>query len=162
MPRSIFIFFSQQNLGSISPIPPTTTPPSTRAKRNIKLRLSSPLPSRLVSFCPMPFRPVAVPLAGCAGLRRAARSGERAALLWQPGQLRGVHGSPAAARPSHGTGPAVWRPTDPRLLQRQEKGTYVDKKRYFVHCLKAVWSSLDSRRTGALLKIDAIKEREQK
>ena len=98
----------------------------------------------------MPFRPVPVPLAGCAALRRAARSGERAALLWQPGQLRGVHGSPAAARPSHGTGPAVWGPPDPRLLQRQEKGTYIDNKRYFVHYLEAVWSSLDSRRTGAL------------
>ena len=152
MPRSILIFFSQQNLGSISPIPPTTTPPSTRAKRKHK---AETLISASVSPCLILSHAISSRRRPAGRLRWAAPCcafSERAALLWQPGQLRGVHGSPAAARPSHGTGPAVWRPPDPRLLQRQEKGTYIDKKRYFVHCLKAVWSSLDSRRTGALLK----------
>lgn len=50
--------------------------------------------------------------------------GERAALLRQPSEFRGVHGSLEATRPNNGSRPPLgWSP-HARVLQRQEKSAW--------------------------------------
>ena len=163
VPRSIFIFFSQQNFGSIFPIPPTTTPPSTRAQRKHKAETHSRLRTRLAlshsvpcHFVPSPSRwPVAL----------------RCAVLRVQVNVQPYSGSPA----NFAVYTALLRPHD-RVMGLDlpsgghlTHGYYNDKKKVPILTIKGtlciIWKRYGRALTAAgpaHFKIDAIKEREQK